>query len=169
MHNRQKPGNKDKADIFSKQFESVYTRENADDIPLKGPSPYPDIEDISIDSNGIKKLLDRLNPNKASGPDDLSARVLKEGSAEIAQVLACIFNQPFIQAIVPDDWCQANVAPISLGLPAGLPYLRFRPEIPAFSLLYRLSGFHVKISGKIIKFPEFFFSDNILKVTDKIN
>ena len=30
-------------------------------------------------------LLDRLNPNKASGPDDLSARVLKECSAEIAQ------------------------------------------------------------------------------------
>ena len=40
----------------------------------------------------------------------------------------------------------------------------------AFSLLYRLSGFHMKISGKIIKFQAFvFFSDNILKFTDKIN
>ena len=37
-----------------------------------------------------------------------------------------------------------------------------------FSLLYRLFGFHVKISGKIIKFPAF-FSDNILKSTNKIN
>ena len=41
-------GNKDKADIFSRQFGFVYTRENAGDIPLKGPSPYPAIEDISI-------------------------------------------------------------------------------------------------------------------------
>ena len=30
-------GNKDKAGIFSRQFGSVYTRENAGDIPLKGP------------------------------------------------------------------------------------------------------------------------------------
>ena len=38
--------------------------------------------------------------------------VLKESSAKIAQVLAFIFNQSLIQAIVPDDWHQANVAPI---------------------------------------------------------
>ena len=30
-------------------------------------------------------------------------------------------------------------------------------SLPAFSLLYRLSGFHVKISGKIIILPAFFF------------
>ena len=36
--------------------------------------------------------------------------MLKECSAEIAQVLACIFNQSIIQAIVRDDWRQA--API---------------------------------------------------------
>ena len=65
-----------------------------------------------MDPNWVKNILDRLNPSKASGPDDLSARVLKECSAEIAQVLACIFNQSLIQAIVPDDWRQANVAPI---------------------------------------------------------
>ena len=33
-----KTGNKDKADIFSRQFGSVY--ENAGDIPLKGPRPF---------------------------------------------------------------------------------------------------------------------------------
>ena len=41
-----KTGNKDKADIFSRQFVSVYTQEEVGDIPLKGQSPYPDIEDI---------------------------------------------------------------------------------------------------------------------------
>ena len=69
-----KTGNKDKTDIFSRLFGFVYTRENAGDIPLKGPNPYPDIEDISIDPNGDKRLQNRLNPNKASGPYDLSAR-----------------------------------------------------------------------------------------------
>ena len=57
-------------------------------------------------------LLDCLNPNKASGPDDLSALVLKECSAEIVHILACIFIQSLIQATVPDDWRQAIMAPI---------------------------------------------------------
>ena len=47
-----------------------------------------------------------------SGPDDLSACVLKECSAEIAPVIACIFNQSLAQGRVPEDWLQANVAPI---------------------------------------------------------
>ena len=33
-----KTGNKDKADIFTRQFGSVYTQENAGDIPFKEPS-----------------------------------------------------------------------------------------------------------------------------------
>ena len=41
-----KSGDKDKADILSRQFGSVYTRDNAGDIPLKGTSLYPDIENI---------------------------------------------------------------------------------------------------------------------------
>ena len=70
-----KTGNKDKAGILSRQFGSVYTQDNAGDIHLKGPSLYPEIDDtcISIDPNRVKKLLDCFNPNKASGPDDLSA------------------------------------------------------------------------------------------------
>ena len=37
---------------------------------------------------------------------------LKECSAEIAQVLAYVFNQSLTQGIVPDHWRQTNVAPI---------------------------------------------------------
>ena len=52
--------------------------------------------------------------------------------------------------------------------PAISPDLGLR--LPAFSLLYWLSNFHKKIFSKIIKFSElFFFLDNILKFTDKIN
>ena len=106
-----KTGVKNKADIFNRQFVSVYTREQAGDSSSKGPSPYPDIGDLFtdpihllIDPNGVRKLLDRLNPHKSSGPDDLSARVLKECSAEISPVLACIFNQSLAQDRVPEDW-----------------------------------------------------------------
>ena len=45
-------------------------------------------------------------------PDGLSARVLKECSSKIAHILALIYNETLAQGTVPDDWRQANVAPI---------------------------------------------------------
>ena len=69
--------------------------------------------DISArDPNGVLKLLNNLKIHKASGPDGLSARVLKECSSEIAPILALIYNESLAQGTVPDDWRRANVAPI---------------------------------------------------------
>ena len=38
--------------------------------------------------------------------------MLKECSSEIAPILALIYNESLAQGTVPDDWRQANVAPI---------------------------------------------------------
>ena len=67
---------------------------------------------ITVDPNGVIKLLKNLKIHKASGPDSLSARVLKECSSEIAPILALIYNESLAQGTVPDDWRQANVVPI---------------------------------------------------------
>ena len=68
--------------------------------------------DITVDPNGVAKLLGKLNIYKTSGPDDLNARVLKECSAEFSPLLAFIFNNSLAQGTVPDDWRQANVSPV---------------------------------------------------------
>ena len=69
--------------------------------------------EITVDPKGVLKLLNNLNTHKASGPDGLSARVLKECSSEISPMLAClIYNESLAQGTVPDDWQQANVAPV---------------------------------------------------------
>ena len=68
--------------------------------------------EITVDPKGVTKLLNNLNIHKAPGPDGLSARVLKECSSEIAPVLTYIFNESLAQGAVPDDWRQANVAPV---------------------------------------------------------
>ena len=65
--------------------------------------------EITVDSNGVLKLLNNLKIHKASGPDSLSARVFKECSSEIAPILALIYNESLAQGTVPDDWLQANV------------------------------------------------------------
>ena len=66
----------------------------------------------TVDPKGVLKLLNNLNIHKASGPDGLSARVLKEYSSEISPMLALIYNESLAQGTVPDDWRQANVAPV---------------------------------------------------------
>ena len=105
----------DKANICNRQFESAFTRESDTEIPSKGTSPFtpppPPMGEITVDSKGILKLLNNLNIHKASGPDGLSARVLKECSSEISPMLALIYNESLAQCTVPDDWRQANVSP----------------------------------------------------------
>ena len=102
----------DKAKICNRQFQSAFTRETNDEIPSKGTSPFTPMGEITVDPKGVTKLLNNLNIHKAPGPDGLSARVLKECSSEIAPILACIYNESLAQGAVPDDWRQANVAPV---------------------------------------------------------
>ena len=81
----------DKANICNRQFESAFTRETDTEIPSKGTSPFTPMGEITVDPKGALKLLN-LNIHKASGPDSLSARVLKECSSEISPMLALIYN-----------------------------------------------------------------------------
>jgi hypothetical protein len=41
-------------------------------------SPHPVIPPLTITTPGIQKLLDNINPHKASGPDNISGRILKD-------------------------------------------------------------------------------------------
>lgn len=61
---------------------------------------------------GVIKLLRRLNPRKACGPDLLPARILKELADEIAPLLTTIFQVSFRDGQVPKDWKMANVTAI---------------------------------------------------------
>ena len=47
-------------------------------IPDKGPSPYASMEGITVTPNGVEKLLRDLKPDKATGPDMIPARLLKQ-------------------------------------------------------------------------------------------
>ena len=102
----------DKANICNRQFQSAFTRETDDEIPSKGTSPFTPMGGITVDPNGVLKLLNNLKIHKAPRPDGLSARLSKECSSEIAPILASIYNETLAQGTVPDDWGQANVAPI---------------------------------------------------------
>ena len=107
-----KTDSKEKANICNRQFQSAFTREDDSDPPSKGASPFSSMGDITVDPKGVTKLLDGLNVHKASGPDGLNARVLKECSNEISSILALIYNESLARGEGPDEWRQANVSPV---------------------------------------------------------
>ena len=57
-----------------------------------------------LPKGGTEKLLNNLKIHKTSGPEDPSARLLKECSSEIAPLLALIYNESLAQSTVPNDW-----------------------------------------------------------------
>ena len=103
---------KEKANVFNPHFKSVFTNE-PDYIPDKGPSPHPVMEDINVTTSGIIKLLQNLDVHKASGPDEISTRLLKETAEVTAPVLKLIFEKSLNTGEVPYDWRVANVVPIT--------------------------------------------------------
>ena len=103
---------REKAEILNRQFSSVFTQENLSSIPDLGVSPHPAASDITVAVDGVRALLDRLSPHKASGPDQISSRFLKTMSAVLAPALTIIFQASLDQVQIPDDWKRAYVTPI---------------------------------------------------------
>ena len=76
---------KDKADILNEQFKKAFSTEtSSEQLPDKGQSSYPLMNNISISESGVTKLLQNINPHKATGRDEICGRVLKELSATIS-------------------------------------------------------------------------------------
>ena len=100
-----------KSNILNSQFQSVFTNETPLGDDHKAEQEYPDIPDVMFTVPGILKLLQGLDPSKATGPDQIPPRVLKELAPSIAPVLTDIFNRSYRTGTMPDDWRDANVVP----------------------------------------------------------
>ena len=58
------------------------------------------------------KTLKSINPNKATGPDNIPNKVLKMAAEILSPSLSAIFNRSLSMGIYPDDWKMARVLPI---------------------------------------------------------
>ena len=68
--------------------------------------------DIQISTKGIECLLKKLNPHKASGPDQLKPIVLQTLHKALTPILQVIFKRSIDQGKLPGIWKDANVTPI---------------------------------------------------------
>ena len=72
---------------------------------------YP-LTDFPISRDDIQKKLKSLNSNKASGPDGIYPRVLKELSKELAVPLEIVFRMSAKAYTLPQDWKDGHVSSI---------------------------------------------------------
>ena len=116
----------DKAQALNEQFQSVFNPRPTHEIPVKPNSPFPSIPDLIVHPDGIAKQLNKLNPSKACGPDELSPRLLKLVAEELAPALAFLYQQSINTGQVPEDWRKAIVTPIYKKGPKSDP-VNYRP------------------------------------------
>ena len=101
-----------KANILNTQFASVFTTEDEDNVPDKEGECHTPIPELTITQDGVLKLLQNINPHKATGPDQIPGKLLKELAVEIAPILTTIFTTSLAQGKIPDKWREALVAPL---------------------------------------------------------
>ena len=102
----------EKAETLNDQFKSVFTVENTSFIPPLPIKNNPDIQQIKINKEGVLKLLSTVKINKATGPDLIPGRILKECCEAIAPILTKVFQKSLDSGMLPDDWCHALITPI---------------------------------------------------------
>ena len=103
-----------KADILLRQFQSVFTKEDPTEplpdihsVPIKHP-----LTDITIDVNGVAKLLRNLNTAKACGPDAIPNKILASCADQLSPGLSAIFQLSINTGTLPSDWLQANISSV---------------------------------------------------------
>ena len=104
---------KHKAEIFNKYFSSQCTPFQINSfLPPFKKLTNNKIENFTITDNEIKLLLQNINTSKATGPDNISAKMLKMCSDPLVAPIKIIFLNILKTGIFPSQWKKANVTPV---------------------------------------------------------
>ncbi len=67
---------------------------------------------LTLNTADVRRTLEKVNAQKAAGPDNIPGRVLKECADQLAPVLTDIFNISLDQAVVPSCFKTAIIIPV---------------------------------------------------------
>ena len=105
----------DKAELFNSYFSSVFQPSRSNQHPASTTSQSvtdSQLQKIELSEHDVASCLRNLYASKASGPDGIPARLLKECSSQISPKLCCLFNLSLYSGRIPSEWKSADVTPI---------------------------------------------------------
>ena len=144
-----------KAEIFNSYFLEQCKLDSATaTLPEHTDPPESTLDSLTVTETEVLEVLLSLDTTKASGPDGISAKLLKEAAPVISPSLARLFNLSLSNRLFPSSWKRANVSPLYKKGPENL-CNNYRPV----SLLSCVG----KVLEKIVFKHVFnFFRDNIV-------
>ena len=100
-----------KAEMFNNYFCNLCSLPNDDNIvPLVPSTTNSNLNNFTVDVNSISCIIQKLKIKKASGPDGISAHMLKLCPTEMANILYHLFNKILHEDKFPDAWKMACTA-----------------------------------------------------------
>ena len=146
---------KEQAKILNYQYVSVFTQSETDEFEPARKRTESTLEHVDVTEEQVRKEIERLNENSATGPDGIPARVLKELQNKIASPLTILFRKSIASAKIPDEWRDAEVTPI---------YKKGNKSDPANYRPVSLTSVTGKMLERIVKEPlsEYLENNNLL-------
>ena len=103
----------EKVDCLNQYFTSVSSIDDSNtQLPPFEAKTNNRLSDISCTATEVETLIKLLNPNKATGPDEISNRMLKLVAKEVSIPLSILFNRSFREGSFAMNWKESSVLPL---------------------------------------------------------
>ena len=100
--------------MLNQFFASVFTEEDLSNIPTFSLNQQVPLisNEIDFSPERVEQYLDRLQPYKSQGPDNIHAKIIKETKSELSKPLSILFNKVYDTGDIPQIWKSANITPL---------------------------------------------------------
>ena len=103
----------EKANLLNNFFaEQSLLDDHSATLPDSVDSGGPTLDSIVFTLTEVKDILNTLKLGKASGPDNVNNRILKEAAVPLPDPLCDLFNYSMSKRVCPNIWKEANVSPL---------------------------------------------------------
>lgn len=103
----------DKAELLNTYFCNQASLDDRNHVlPPVANTMLPTLSDIILTVQDVKDAISNIDSSKASGPDLISPRLIREGADALATPLSIYFNKLLSISTFPSPWKMTNVTPI---------------------------------------------------------
>ena len=105
-------GDVERANLLNRTFAAKFSDPAIDCLPAAFDFDLPELLTSDVSASSVSSIIGSLNIHKATGPDDVSARVIRECADQLVSPLTIICMLSVEQGTFPEKWKEANIVPV---------------------------------------------------------
>ena len=103
---------RERATLLNEAFSAKFSDPHVNQLPHTPSYNLDNMSSLYVSEDLVRSALLSINPNKACGTDNVSARVIAECAQELVTPLTKICAVSVRSGVFPERWKQANIIPI---------------------------------------------------------